>query len=135
MPAAVSDFRMSSPVIGKMHREDSDTKNLELVANPDLLVGLSRLRMDSKLNVALVGFAAEVLEPGQGSEELIDRAKEKLAKKGVDMIVANDVSNGQVFDADDNSVVIITKEEQQLLAGSKLTVANSILDVLHKFLK
>ena len=135
MPAAVSDFRVSNPLIGKMHREDSETKNLELVANPDLLAGLSRLRMDSKLNVSLVGFAAEVLEPGQGSKELIDRAKEKLAKKGVDMIVANDVSNGQVFDADDNSVVIITKEEQQLLAGSKLSVAISILDVLHKFLK
>jgi phosphopantothenoylcysteine decarboxylase/phosphopantothenate--cysteine ligase len=118
-----------------MHREDSETKNLELVANPDLLAGLSRLRMDSKLNVALVGFAAEVLEPGQGSNELIERAKAKLAKKGVDMIVANDVSNGQVFDAEDNSVVIIAKEEQQLLAGSKVTVANSILDVLHKFLK
>jgi phosphopantothenoylcysteine decarboxylase/phosphopantothenate--cysteine ligase len=135
MPAAVSDFRVSNPLIGKMHREDSETKNLELVANPDLLAGLSRLRMDSKLNVALVGFAAEVLEPGQGSSELIERAKAKLAKKGVDMIVANDVANGQVFDADDNSVVIITKEEQQLLAGSKLTVANSILDLLHKFLK
>lgn len=135
MPAAVSDFRVSNPLIGKMHREDSETKNLELVANPDLLAGLSRLRMDSKLNVALVGFAAEVLEPGQGSNELIERAKAKLAKKGVDMIVANDVSNGQVFDAEDNSVVIIAKEEQQLLAGSKVTVANSILDVLHKFLK
>jgi phosphopantothenoylcysteine decarboxylase/phosphopantothenate--cysteine ligase len=135
MPAAVSDFRVSNPLIGKMHREDSQTKNLELVANPDLLAGLSRLRMDSKLNVALVGFAAEVLELGQGSNDLIERAKVKLAKKGVDMIVANDVSNGQVFDADDNSVVIITKEEQQLLAGSKLTLANSILDVLHKYLK
>ncbi len=135
MPAAVSDFRVSNPLIGKMHREDSETKNLELVANPDLLAGLSRLRMDSKLNVALVGFAAEVLEPGQGSKELIERAKEKLAKKGVDMIVANDVSNGQVFDAEDNSVSIVTKEEQHLSAGSKLTVANSILDVLHKFLK
>lgn len=135
MPAAVSDFRVSNPLIGKMHREDSETKNLQLVANPDLLAGLSRLRMDSKLNVALVGFAAEVLELGQGSSELIERAKVKLAKKGVDMIVANDVSNGQVFDADENSVVIITKEEQQLLAGSKLTVANGILDVLHKFLK
>jgi phosphopantothenoylcysteine decarboxylase/phosphopantothenate--cysteine ligase len=135
MPAAVSDFRVSNPLIGKMHREDSETKNLELVANPDLLAGLSRLRMDSKLNVALVGFAAEVLEPGQGSNELIERAKAKLAKKGVDMIVANDVSNGQVFDAQDNSVSIVTKEEQHLSAGSKLTVANSILDVLHKFLK
>ena len=135
MPAAVSDFRVSNPLIGKMHREDSETKNLELVANPDLLAGLSRLRMDSKLNVALVGFAAEVLEPGQGSKELIDRANEKLAKKGVDMIVANDVSNGQVFDAEDNSVVIVAKEEQLFSSGSKLTVANSILDVLHKFLK
>ena len=135
MPAAVSDFRVSNPLIGKMHREDSQTKNLELVANPDLLAGLSRLRMDSKLNVALVGFAAEVLEPGQGSKELIDRANEKLAKKGVDMIVANDVSNDQVFDADDNSVVIVANEEQHLSSGSKLTVANSILDVLHKFLK
>ena len=135
MPAAVSDFRVSNPLIGKMHREDSQTNNLELVANPDLLAGLSRLRMDSKLNVSLVGFAAEVLESGEGSNELIERAKAKLAKKGVDMIVANDVSNGQVFEADDNSVVIITKEEQQLSAGSKLTVANSILDVLHKFLK
>jgi phosphopantothenoylcysteine decarboxylase/phosphopantothenate--cysteine ligase len=135
MPAAVSDFRVSNPLIGKMHREDSETKNLELVANPDLLAGLSRLRMDSKLNVALVGFAAEVLEPGQGSNELIERAKAKLAKKGVDMIVANDVSNGQVFDAQDNSVSIVTKEEQHLSAGSKVTVANSILDVLHKFLK
>ena len=135
MPAAVSDFRVSNPLIGKMHREDSETKNLELVANPDLLAVLSRLRMDSKLNVALVGFAAEVLEPGQGSKELIDRANEKLAKKGVDMIVANDVSNGQVFDAEDNSVVIVAKEEQLFSSGSKLTVANSILDVLHKLLK
>jgi phosphopantothenoylcysteine decarboxylase/phosphopantothenate--cysteine ligase len=135
MPAAVSDFRMSNPLIGKMHREDSETKNLELVANPDLLAGLSRLRMDSKLNVALVGFAAEVLEPGQGSNELIERAKEKLAKKGIDMVVANDVSNGQVFDADDNSVVIVTKEGQHFSSGSKLSVANGILDLLHTFLK
>jgi hypothetical protein len=43
-------------------------------------------------------------------------------------------SNGQVFDADDNSVVTITDEEQHWSSGSKLTVANSILDVLHKFL-
>ena len=135
LPAAVSDFRVSNPLIGKMHREDSETKNLELVANPDLLAGLSSLRNDSKLNVRLVGFAAEVLESGEGSNELIERAKEKLAKKGVDMIVANDVSNDQVFDADDNSVVIVANEEQHLSSGSKLTVANSILDVLHKFLK
>ena len=135
MPAAVSDFRVSNPLIGKMHREDSETKNLELVANPDLLTVLSKLRVEAGLNLALVGFAAEVFDQGKDSSELSERAKTKLAKKGVDMIVANDVSNGQVFDADDNSVVIVTKEGQHFSSGSKLSVANSILDVLHKFLQ
>jgi phosphopantothenoylcysteine decarboxylase/phosphopantothenate--cysteine ligase len=135
MPAAVSDFRVSTPIVGKMDREESETLTLELVANPDLLAGLSKLRDDMNLDVALVGFAAEVLEQGEGTDELAERAKTKLAKKSVDMIVANDVSNDQVFDADDNSVVLVTDTGQHLARGSKLSVANSILDALHKFLK
>jgi phosphopantothenoylcysteine decarboxylase/phosphopantothenate--cysteine ligase len=135
MPAAVSDFRVSTPIVGKMDREESEALTLELVANPDLLAGLAKIRDDMKLEVALVGFAAEVLEQGQGTDELAERAKTKLAKKRVDMIVANDVSNGQVFDADENSVVIVTDTEQRLARGSKLSVANSILDALHKYLK
>jgi phosphopantothenoylcysteine decarboxylase/phosphopantothenate--cysteine ligase len=87
------------------------------------------------VDVVLVGFAAEVLEQGEGNDELAGRAKTKLTKKSVDIIVANDVSNGQVFDADENSVVIVTDTEQHLERGSKLSVANSILDALHKFLK
>jgi phosphopantothenoylcysteine decarboxylase/phosphopantothenate--cysteine ligase len=135
MPAAVSDFRVSTPIVGKMDREESETLTLELVANPDLLAGLSKLRDDMNLDVALVGFAAEVLEKGEGTDELAERAKTKLAKKSVDMIVANDVSNGQVFDADENSVVIVTVVEQHSARGTKLSVANSVLDALHKFLK
>jgi phosphopantothenoylcysteine decarboxylase/phosphopantothenate--cysteine ligase len=135
MPAAVSDFRVSTPIVGKMDREESETLTLEFVANPDLLAGLSKLRDDMNLDVALVGFAAEVLEQGEGTDELAERAKTKLAKKSVDMIVANDVSNGQVFDEDENSVVIVTDTEQHSARGSKLSVANSVLDALHKYLK
>ena len=135
MPAAVSDFRVSTPIVGKMDREESETLTLELVANPDLLAGLSKHRADMNLDVVLVGFAAEVLEQGEGTDELAGRAKTKLTKKSVDIIVANDVSNGQAFDADENSAVIVTDTEQHLARGSKLSVANSILDALHKFLK
>lgn len=135
MPAAVSDFRVSTPIVGKMDREESETLTLEFVANPDLLAGLSKLSDDMNLHVALVGFAAEVLEQGEGTDDLAERAKTKLAKKSVDMIVANDVSNGQVFDADENSVVIVTDTEQHSARGTKLSVANSVLDALHKYLK
>ena len=135
MPAAVSDFRVSNPISGKMHRSDSEAKGIELVSNPDLLAGLSNLRKDSNLDFVLVGFAAEVLEAGEGEQVLRDRASAKLDRKGVDMIVANDVSNGQVFDADDNSVVIVTKDQALPVAGTKLSVANRILDALHKLLK
>jgi phosphopantothenoylcysteine decarboxylase/phosphopantothenate--cysteine ligase len=135
MPAAVSDFRVSNPISGKMHRSESETKGIELVANPDLLAGLSNLRKDSNLDFVLVGFAAEVLEAGQGEQDLRDRAYAKLDGKGVDMIVANDVSNGQVFDANDNSVVIVTKDQALPVAGTKLAVAHAILDALHKLLK
>lgn len=135
MPAAVSDFRVSNPISGKMHRLDSAAKGIELVANPDLLAGLSKLRKESNLDLVLVGFAAEVLEAGQGEQALRDRAYAKLDGKGVDMIVANDVSNGQVFDANDNSVVIVTKDQALPVAGTKLAVAHAILDALHKLLK
>ena len=135
MPAAVSDFRVSKPISGKIHRSESETKGIELVANPDLLAGLAKLRQESNMDLVLVGFAAEVLEAGQSEQALRDRAYAKLASKGVDMIVANDVSNGQVFDSDDNSVVIVTKDQALPVAGTKLAVANAIVDALYKLLK
>jgi phosphopantothenoylcysteine decarboxylase/phosphopantothenate--cysteine ligase len=135
MPAAVSDFRVSNPLVGKLSRAESETKNLELVANPDLLAGLAKLRDSKNLASVLVGFAAEVLEDGQGDEELLKRAQNKLHKKNVDLVIANDVSNGQVFDSESNSVLIVSKDESQKASGSKLSVANSILDVVHKHLR
>jgi phosphopantothenoylcysteine decarboxylase/phosphopantothenate--cysteine ligase len=132
MPAAVSDFRVKEESDGKLSRSDSESQSIELIANPDLLLGLSKLRKDKQLKTLLVGFAAEVLEDGQGSQELSARAHAKLERKGVDLIVANDVSNGKVFESDENSVVVVSKSNDQEFSGSKIEVANKVLDtVIH----
>ena len=134
MPAAVSDFRVSNESNGKLSRSDLETQSIELIANEDLLLGLSKLREESKTKALLVGFAAEVLEPGEGTDQLVVRAQNKLERKGVDLIVANDVSNGKVFESDENNVVVVSKSSHQLFAGSKLEVANNVLDTIKNLL-
>jgi phosphopantothenoylcysteine decarboxylase/phosphopantothenate--cysteine ligase len=128
MPAAVSDFKTSEVIVGKMSRHDSDEINIQLVANPDVLASLSTLRGQLDIDTKLVGFAAEVLGAGEGEEELTKRAQSKLAKKNVDMIVANDVANGAVFDSDSNNVVMVSANEAVRASGSKLEVAHAILN-------
>jgi phosphopantothenoylcysteine decarboxylase/phosphopantothenate--cysteine ligase len=135
MPAAVSDFRVKEESDGKLSRSDSESPSVELIANPDLLLGLSNLRTDKQLKTLLIGFAAEVLEDGQGSVELTARAHAKLERKGIDLIVANDVSNGKVFDSDENSVVVVSKSNDQEFSGSKIEVANRVLDTVIHLLK
>ena len=135
MPAAVSDFRVKEESDGKLSRSDSESQSIELIANPDLLLELSKLRADKQLKTLLVGFAAEVLEDGQGSKELRARAHAKLERKGVDLIVANDVSNGKVFESDENSVVVVSKSNHQEFAGSKIEVAQKVLDTVIHLLK
>jgi len=135
MPAAVSDFRVKEESDGKLSRSDSESQSIELIANPDLLLGLSKLKTDKQLKALLVGFAAEVLDEGQGSVELTARAYAKLERKGIDLIVANDVSHGKVFESDENSVVVVSKSNDQEFAGSKIEVANKVLDTVIHFLK
>lgn len=131
MPAAVSDFRVLNPFEGKLDRSSSQAVNLELVANPDLLAGLAQQRDRDASKALLVGFAAEVMSATDSADELTKRAQAKLLRKGVDVIVANDVSHGQVFDSDENTVVIVSKSGETLASGSKLVVANKVLDVIH----
>jgi phosphopantothenoylcysteine decarboxylase/phosphopantothenate--cysteine ligase len=61
MPAAVSDFRSSEVFAGKMSRHDSESIDIQLVANPDVLASLATLREQLDLHAKLVGFAADVL--------------------------------------------------------------------------
>jgi len=132
MPAAISDYRVENPSQDKIHRAQQPTLELTLVANPDLLNNLVLSRAERQSTQLIVGFAAEVVG---GQAELATNAKSKLASKGVDVIVANNVSNGQSFDSDENSVLVVSnKGEDESFTGSKYEVSNRILDYIKPLL-
>ena len=96
MVAAVADWRAEAN--GQKIKKKGDAPPLKLTENPDILAGLAHHPQRPPL---LIGFAAE-------TEQVLDHAKAKLAKKGCDWIVANDVS-GDVMGGETNSVHIVTK--------------------------
>jgi len=119
--AAVSDYRPREIARQKI-KKGADSLSLDLVKNPDILAQLGAKKKESPC--ILVGFAAE-------TEALLSHAKEKLAAKNLDMIVANDVSRGDAgFESDTNIVKMIfedgTTEDSSLM--SKDEVANLVLD-------
>jgi phosphopantothenoylcysteine decarboxylase/phosphopantothenate--cysteine ligase len=125
MPAAIGDFRVLESNPGKIHRGETDL-TLQLIANPDLLAEYTS-RFESLPNRPyVVGFSAHSTNYEKTS--LAESAQEKLAKKGIDAIVANDISDGQVFDSDSNSVLIMSSKKSMSAEGSKQEVAGAILD-------
>lgn len=131
MPAAVSDYRLADVITGKLSRDEANEFDLRLVANPDVIAGLSSLRESSK--PLIVGFAAEVLS--EADKSLEDLALAKLHKKKIDMVVANDVSGGAVFDQDSNSVVIVSNSKSEKVSGTKREVAHGIINEVLALLK
>ena len=128
MPAAISDYRVENPSQDKIHRAQQPTLELTLVSNPDLLSNLVLSRAERQLTQLIVGFAAEVVAD---QAELATNAKIKLASKGVDVIVANNVSNGQTFDSDENSVLVVSNKGKDMsFTGSKYEISNGILDYI-----
>jgi phosphopantothenoylcysteine decarboxylase/phosphopantothenate--cysteine ligase len=123
MCAAVADYRPVEPAAGKLAKGDSATLALELEATDDVLAALSERRRDGQ---TLVGFAAE---HGPGA---LGRAREKLARKQLDAIVCNDVSQpGIGFDAEHNAVTIITAEgEREVGPAHKRAIAEAVLDTV-----
>jgi phosphopantothenoylcysteine decarboxylase/phosphopantothenate--cysteine ligase len=129
MAAAVSDFRVESVSPKKIKRAIAGDKiSIELVANPDILASsVTRIKGDG-LKCLTVGFAAET---ASNESDLRQLAAHKLMSKGCDVLVANDVSNGQVFGSDQNSVLILAKSGiERAVSASKNEVANAILDIL-----
>ena len=119
--AAVLDYRPREKAAQKIKKE-ARTCSLDLVPTPDILAELGRTR--GKRRSVLVGFAAE-------TTDLMANAKEKLKKKTLDMIVANDVSrNDAGFESDTNIVKIIYRDGavEDLPLMTKLEVADHILD-------
>jgi len=96
MVAAVADWRVEAA--GQKIKKGADGPPvLRLVENPDILAGLSRNPRRPRL---VIGFAAE-------TEQVVDHARAKLAKKGADWIVANDVS-GDVMGGERNAIHLVT---------------------------
>jgi phosphopantothenoylcysteine decarboxylase/phosphopantothenate--cysteine ligase len=121
MAAAVADFRASRIEAGKLEREASGSLELALERTDDVLAGVAAERRDDQ---TVIGFAAE-----HGAES-IERARAKLARKGLDAIVFNDVSRGDIgFDAQNNEVVIVDREgEHRVALAPKREVADAVLD-------
>ena len=97
--AAVADWRAADVPEQKIKKDGKDVPPLALTENPDILASLAKHRQRPKL---LIGFAAE-------TEKIIEHATAKLAKKGCDWIVANDVS-GDVMGGDNNAFHVVTKD-------------------------
>ena len=120
MAAAVSDFRVREVAPQKLKKRDGLT--LELVENDDILREVVRQRRPGTL---VIGFAAE-------TERVVEEGRRKLLEKGVDAIVANDVSRqDRGFDVDRNAGVLLTREDEvNLPLSSKREMAERILDRL-----
>jgi len=100
--AAVADWRVANEGRQKLKKTSAGMPPLQLVENPDILATISKLR--DRRPPLVIGFAAE-------TEHLIDNAKAKLARKGCDWILANDVSPATgVMGGDRNTVHLLTRE-------------------------
>ena len=121
MAAAVADFRPAEALDEKISKSGRDGLALELEPTEDVLATLAGARAPGQ---TLVGFAAE---HGEGA---VERGRSKLERKGLDAVVVNDISRGDIgFDAPDNEVTIVTSAgEQAVPLGSKQSVAGAILD-------
>ena len=120
MAAAVADFRPKRSAETKLSKEEG-LPELVLEPTPDILAGLAARRRQGQI---LVGFAAE-------THDALERGRRKLARKGVDILVVNDVSApGTGFDHDTNAVVILEAggSTQEIPLTSKDVVANAVLD-------
>ncbi len=145
MAAAVADYRAKNIADHKLKKTAEDEITLQLVKNPDILKNLclachseqeilraKALRMTErkeshKKAPIIVGFCAE-------SEDLIKNAKEKIARKGCDYLVANDISRKDIgFSSDYNEVTILSKDGRmkQLDRASKSEIARQILEEIY----
>jgi phosphopantothenoylcysteine decarboxylase/phosphopantothenate--cysteine ligase len=119
MAAAPADFRPERVADGKLKRKGSGL-DLHLEPTEDILAGLASRRADGQ---TIVGFAAEHGVGGSG------RARDKLVRKGADLIVFNDVSDTEIgFESDRNAVTLISADDEREIAiDSKEAIAEAIL--------
>jgi phosphopantothenoylcysteine decarboxylase / phosphopantothenate---cysteine ligase len=131
MAAAVADFRPVNAADGKIKKAGRESLRIELESTADVLAGLAAQRRDGQ---TVIGFAAE------HGDHAVSQAREKLAAKGLDAIVVNDISREDIgFDAQDNEVTILSAPRNgspvqtlHVPLASKAHVAGAILDAVER---
>ena len=125
MAAAVADYKPSESTSSKLKRAElGERLEISLVVNPDILFETVAALKKSGSTSLVVGFAAET---GNDLEAL---AKSKLAAKGCDYLVANDISDGKVFGKDDTELLLVSKSGSNRFQGSKQSVARDVLSLI-----
>ena len=126
MAAAVADFRPAAPAAHKVKKADLESISLELSRNPDVLSELVAGRQTGQL---IVGFAAET---GDAEHSWLEHGRAKLAAKGCDLLVVNDVSDGRAFGTEDNGAVVLGADGSEVVVdnGPKHTLANAVWDIV-----
>jgi phosphopantothenoylcysteine decarboxylase/phosphopantothenate--cysteine ligase len=122
MAAAVADFRPAERSLSKVKKTSDDPAPVALVRNPDVLAEISAARPAGQV---VVGFAAE-------TDDVLANGREKLARKGCDLLVVNEVGEGLAFEVDDNAAVVLGADgsETTVPHGSKESVAHAVWDLV-----
>jgi phosphopantothenoylcysteine decarboxylase / phosphopantothenate---cysteine ligase len=126
MAAAPADFRPMEPADTKLLREEYESLTVDLEPTDDIVAGLAAGKRPDQ---TVVGFAAE---HGEGA---VERGRAKLARKGLDAVVVNDISRSDIgFDSSDNEVTIVLADgEREVGRRPKSEVAAAILDEVERF--
>jgi phosphopantothenoylcysteine decarboxylase / phosphopantothenate---cysteine ligase len=128
MAAAVADYRPPAPADTKLKKDEREELVIELERTPDILSGLAATRRPDQV---LIGFAAE------HGDRALEYGRDKLARKGLDAVVVNDIARADIgFEGPDNEVTIVTAQgERHVPRASKAEVARAILDVVGELRK
>ncbi|MGH3711077.1 MAG: bifunctional phosphopantothenoylcysteine decarboxylase/phosphopantothenate--cysteine ligase CoaBC [Pseudonocardiaceae bacterium] len=126
MAAAVADFRPAHPSPSKIKKMESDPDPLSLVVNPDILWELVRCRPAGQV---VVGFAAET---GDVAGDVLSYGRTKLARKGCDLLVVNDVGESRAFEVEHNAGWLLGDDgvEIALPEGPKTVLAATVWDAV-----
>jgi phosphopantothenoylcysteine decarboxylase/phosphopantothenate--cysteine ligase len=125
MAAAVADFRPATPHAYKIKKTGGDPPSVELTHTADVLTELVAARPPGQV---LVGFAAET---GSPDADAVTLGREKLARKGADLLVVNDVGGGRAFGTPDNAAVVLTSDggEIPIPLTTKELLSHRVLDL------
>jgi phosphopantothenoylcysteine decarboxylase / phosphopantothenate---cysteine ligase len=125
MAAAVADFRPVTRSASKIKKSDADPPPLELTRNPDVLAELGGADRPARAAQVIVGFAAE-------TDDLLGNGRAKLASKGADLLVVNEVGATKGFEVEENAATILAADGAAIdvPAGPKAGLADVVWDLV-----